>query len=1015
MSATEHATDPLRAIPRGIPVAPRPVEAETVRPARPCPPARASSRWRRIALTAWMVVGLGVSTGEAAGLRAYWTTNAVHAARLGQIDWADYDQATVEPDVNWPNTSDAFYEGGPTDYFALRLVGLIDIPESGDWSFSIGSDEGARLWIDGTLVVNDDASHSFRYTDGSISLSAGPHDFELRYLERRYSAGLVAQWKRPGDLAASVIPSSAFSPGTLAPVGGAGGTGVRVYWSTGVTHAVRLGQIDWDSYSRTTDERNVSWRVTSGALYAGGPIDYVAARVLARITIPRTGLWTFSVGSDEGARLLIDDRLVVNDDASHSFRWSSGAVSLAAGEHDFEIRYLECRYSAGLVATFQGPGDPYESVIPSSSLTPRTLDPPRPPPGSGLQAYWTHDTTHATRLGHIDWDSYDHTTTESKISWYVTSGSFYVGGPSDYFALRLLAKVNIPMGGQWFFNLGSDEGAQLLIDDVLVIDDDASHAFRWKDGTISLAPGEHELEVRYLELRYSAGLVLTWKGPGDEHESIIPAQVMTPRVLVPVDPEGSGLRAYWSTNVSHAARLGHIDWYRYDTDTIEDNVNWTPTSGAFSPDGPADYFALRLVGTLDIPEEGEWTLSVGSDEGARLWIDGVLLTNDGEPHAFRWTSGTVTLTAGAHDFELRYLERRYSAGLVATWYGPGLSCESVIPSSAFTPAELVSSGDPGPGGLRAYWSLNATHASVLGQIDWIEYDNATVEPKLSWRTTSGAFYLGGPTDYFALRLVGEIEIPESGQWAFSLGADEGCRLWIDNQLVVNDDASHSFRWTSGTVSLSAGKHDFEVRFLERRYSAALFATWRGPSAAYEEVIPARAFTPADVEPSGDCECEGLVAEWFLGTQAAASLDEVDWSSYDYTAAGGNVSWEMTSGVFFLDGPTDYFALRLAGQLNVPQTGLWTFSLGSDEGARLLIDDTLVVNDDASHSFRWNSGGILLTAGLHEFEINYMERRYTAGLMATWKGPGDVYESVIPCRAFGPSELCAWTVRWVESP
>ncbi len=64
----------------------------------------------------------------------------------------------------------------------------------------------------------------------------------------------------------------------------------------------------------------------------------------------------------------------------------------------------------------------------------------------------------------------------------------------------------------------------MLIDGVVVVNDDANHSFRFTPGTVYLAEGGHALEIQYIELNYSQGLVATWRGPTVEYEEVIPAE-----------------------------------------------------------------------------------------------------------------------------------------------------------------------------------------------------------------------------------------------------------------------------------------------------------------------------------------------------------------------------------------------------------------------------------------------------------------------------------------------------------
>ncbi len=948
--------------------------------------------------------------GSQPGLLAFWSGGVSHARRLGEIDWSRYDLMSVVTEINWPVSNNAFYEGGPTDYFAARFVGAIEIPADGVWTIGLSSDAGARLFIDGELEVDHDANHSYARRTTTAFLSAGSHAIEIRYLEVNYSQGLVLDWQGPGVDTRVAVPASAFTYLAAVIAENDDGHGLRAYWSDGVSHATRLGEVDWTTYDSTSIVPCISWPITNEPFQAGGSTDYFALRLVGVITLPEGGDWRFKLGSDAGARLFIDGQLVINDDANHSFRFASGSATLAAGEHLYEVHYLERNYSQGLVATWQSPSAPYEEVIPSSAFTPVAPVPPGET-GDGLNAYWSDAVSHATVLGEVDWTEFDRQTTVGKVSWRITNSPFQTDGPTDYFALRLLGEITIPTTGLWTFKLGSDAGARLMIDGEVVVNDDANHSFRFQSGTASLTAGSHAFEVRYLERNYSQGLVATWQAPGAEFEEVIPASAFSPDVIDD-SSGGMGLRAYWSSGVSHATTLGRVDWSTYDLATNESQISWPITNSPFYPDGPTDYFALRLVGLLSVPASGNWTFKLGSDAGAQLFVNGELVVNDDANHSFRFRSGSLSLPAGDVRIEIRYLERNYSQGLVLTWQGPTVPYEEVIPASAFSPDPDEPIIDEGGGGLRAYWSSGVSHATLLGEVDWWKYDTTSVVPKINWRITNNAFTDGGPTDYFAGRFMGEIEIPEAGSWNFALGSDAGARLLIDGEVIVNDDANHSFRFSSGSAELAAGPHTIEILYLERNYSQGLVLTWNGPGVVVEEVVPSSALTPAvPFSPGGPyAGTGGLTANW--RTSRVSSLDSVDWDARAVTTTVDNPSWRITNSAFYTGGPTDYFSLSLTGSIQIPESGEWTFKVGSDAGARLYIDGEELIDDNANHSFRFVGATRWLDAGSHAFEIRYMEVNYSQGLVATWRGPTVELEEVIPAEAFQrPTRMRV--VRWQE--
>ncbi len=93
------------------------------------------------------------------------------------------------------------------DHFGYVFSGYLDVPEDGIWSFSLVSDDGAVLDIDGTRVVDNDGSHAAIATFGRIPLRKGLHPYRLIYLEDYEGQALVWTWQAPGQPRFGRIPA----------------------------------------------------------------------------------------------------------------------------------------------------------------------------------------------------------------------------------------------------------------------------------------------------------------------------------------------------------------------------------------------------------------------------------------------------------------------------------------------------------------------------------------------------------------------------------------------------------------------------------------------------------------------------------------------------------------------------------------------------------------------------------------------------------------------------------------
>jgi alpha-L-fucosidase len=82
-----------------------------------------------------------------------------------------------------------------------------------------------------------------------------------------------------------------------------------------------------------------------------------------------------------------------------------------------------------------------------------------------------------------------------------------------------------------------------------------------------------------------------------------------------------------------------------------------------------------------------------------------------------------------------------------------------------------------------------------------------------------------------------------------------------------------------------------------------------------------------------------------------------------------------------------FALRFRGYIKVPRTGIYTFSLKSDDGSRLWIGDYLVVDNDGVHGSREQSGGVALAEGLQPITVGMFDQAGGFDLQVWYQGPG----------------------------
>ena len=95
------------------------------------------------------------------------------------------------------------------EYIGLRLSGTISVPEDGVFVFGLTSDDGARLWIDGELAVDNDGLHGAALKTGAVALAKGAHTIRVDYFNKTGGSALRLTMAAAGGELAEV-PSAAY-------------------------------------------------------------------------------------------------------------------------------------------------------------------------------------------------------------------------------------------------------------------------------------------------------------------------------------------------------------------------------------------------------------------------------------------------------------------------------------------------------------------------------------------------------------------------------------------------------------------------------------------------------------------------------------------------------------------------------------------------------------------------------------------------------------------------------------
>ena len=101
---------------------------------------------------------------------------------------------------------------------------------------------------------------------------------------------------------------------------------------------------------------------------------------------------------------------------------------------------------------------------------------------------------------------------------------------------------------------------------------------------------------------------------------------------------------------------------------------------------------------------------------------------------------------------------------------------------------------------------------------------------------------------FITEVVGRLKVDEKGKYVFRLTSDDGAKLWIGGELVVDHDGVHGPTLMAGARELDAGEHDLRILHFNAYGGAVLRLEWQPPQAPDErfEIVPASALLPGAV-------------------------------------------------------------------------------------------------------------------------------------------------------------------------
>ncbi|WP_406209129.1 PA14 domain-containing protein [Streptomyces sp. NBC_01017] len=183
-----------------------------------------------------------------------------------------------------------------------------------------------------------------------------------------------------------------------------------------------------------------------------------------------------------------------------------------------------------------------------------------------------------------------------------------------------------------------------------------------------------------------------------------------------------------------------------------------------------------------------------------------------------------------------------TAALVVPPSGLAATASAVEPTGSAS-VRSTEAADVEVHGLKGeYFSMSAP-----GARDFAELGGTLLDPQINFSGLTSTFQeLTGKTAHTTARWTGQIEAPATGEYTFYAIGDNGFRLYIDGEPVIDHwEPDWDKEQTSSAIRLTGGeKHDFRLEMFQDFGGSNMFLRWAGPGLS-KQLVPMSAFTPPE--------------------------------------------------------------------------------------------------------------------------------------------------------------------------
>jgi hypothetical protein len=225
-------------------------------------------------------------------------------------------------------------------------------------------------------------------------------------------------------------------------------------------------------------------------------------------------------------------------------------------------------------------------------------------------------------------------------------------------------------------------------------------------------------------------------------------------------------------------------------------INYDWGEGTPAPGVAADHFSVRWTRSVSF-SGGTYRFQTQTDDGTRLWVDNTMLVDQWHDMYNGVYAADVSLSAGDHFLRMEYYESTGTAQAHLSWTNLG-------GSSAPPPAPPTADAPP-----DSWWGEYFNNPSLSGSPVVTRWDPAVI----SFDWGGGSPDPAIPADNFSVRWTRTFNLGASN-YQFSTQTDDGVRLWVDGQLIIDKWGAAGYQTASSTIQLASGGHNIRMEYFE---------------------------------------------------------------------------------------------------------------------------------------------------------------------------------------------------------